>query len=86
MCSSLTRIVVSRHRHDELLDALPSTFSQVKVEDPFTEGAGMRPLAEFADETRLNASVLTDDVDRARDVARRLRSGTVGHNAMRTDR
>ena len=33
----------------------------------------------------LNASVFTHDVDRARQVARRLRSGTVGHNAFRTD-
>ena len=33
----------------------------------------------------LNASVFTDDVDRARAVAGELRSGTVGHNAFRTD-
>ena len=33
----------------------------------------------------LNASVFTGDVDRARQVAGRLRSGTVGHNAFRTD-
>ncbi len=33
----------------------------------------------------LNASVFTNDVDRARKVAGRLRSGTVGHNAFRTD-
>jgi aldehyde dehydrogenase (NAD+) len=33
----------------------------------------------------LNASVFTSDVNRARQVAARLRSGTVGHNAMRTD-
>src|SRR6202000_16986 len=33
----------------------------------------------------LNASVFTDDVDRARQVAGQLRSGTVGHNAFRTD-
>jgi acyl-CoA reductase-like NAD-dependent aldehyde dehydrogenase len=33
----------------------------------------------------LNASVFTNDVDRARDVAGQLRSGTVGHNAFRTD-
>ena len=33
----------------------------------------------------LNASVFTNDVDRARYVASRLRSGTVGHNAFRTD-
>ena len=33
----------------------------------------------------LNASVFTNDVDRARAVAGELRSGTVGHNAFRTD-
>jgi acyl-CoA reductase-like NAD-dependent aldehyde dehydrogenase len=33
----------------------------------------------------LNASVFTDDVDRARAVASQIRSGTVGHNAFRTD-
>jgi acyl-CoA reductase-like NAD-dependent aldehyde dehydrogenase len=33
----------------------------------------------------LNASVFTNDVNRAREVAGQLRSGTVGHNAQRTD-
>jgi acyl-CoA reductase-like NAD-dependent aldehyde dehydrogenase len=33
----------------------------------------------------LNASVFTNDADRAYAVARRLRSGTVGHNSWRTD-
>jgi acyl-CoA reductase-like NAD-dependent aldehyde dehydrogenase len=33
----------------------------------------------------LNASVFTNDIERARDVARQLRSGTVGHNSFRTD-
>ena len=33
----------------------------------------------------LNASVFTNDVDRAYGVARQLRSGTVGHNGLRTD-
>jgi aldehyde dehydrogenase (NAD+) len=33
----------------------------------------------------LNASVFTQDVDRARSVAGELRSGTVGHNNFRTD-
>jgi aldehyde dehydrogenase (NAD+) len=161
VCSSLTRIVVSRSRHDELVEALASTFSQVRVGDPFGDGVQMGPLAmrrqrdrvegyiakgveegatlatgggrpkhldrgwfieptvfgnvsnsatiareeifgpvlsvipaedetqavEIANDTiyGLNASVFTNDVDRARQVARRLRSGTVGHNAMRTD-
>jgi aldehyde dehydrogenase (NAD+) len=33
----------------------------------------------------LNASVFTNDVNRARQVAGQLRSGSVGHNAFRTD-
>jgi aldehyde dehydrogenase (NAD+) len=33
----------------------------------------------------LNNSVFTNDVDRAYQVARRLRSGTVGQNGFRTD-
>jgi betaine-aldehyde dehydrogenase len=33
----------------------------------------------------LNATVFTDDADRAYGVARRVRSGTVGHNGPRTD-
>jgi aldehyde dehydrogenase (NAD+) len=161
VCSSLTRIVVTRRRHDELVEALAGTFSQVRVGDPFAAGTQMGPLAarrqrdrvegyiakgiadgatlatgggrpkdldrgwfveptvfgnvdnastiareeifgpvlsvipaededhavEVANDTiyGLNASVFTNDVDRARDVARRLRSGTVGHNAFRTD-
>jgi acyl-CoA reductase-like NAD-dependent aldehyde dehydrogenase len=161
VCSSLTRIVVPRSRHDALLEALAGTFSQVRVGDPFSEGSQMGPLAaerqrdrvegyiakgiadgatlatgggrpkgldrgyyieptvfgnvdnssviaqeeifgpvlsvipaaDEADAVRiandtiygLNASVFTGDVNRAREVAARLRSGTVGHNAMRTD-
>ena len=160
VCSSLTRIVVSRQRHDELVDALASAFSQVRVGDPFDATTQMGPLVSGRQRDRvegyiakgieqgatlvtgggrpkdldrgyyveptvfanvenssaiaqeeifgpvlsvipvcdedvvatandtiygLNASVFTHDVDRARDVARRLRSGTVGHNAFRTD-
>ena len=161
VCSSLTRLIVSRARHDEFVEALAGTFSQVKVGDPFDAGTQMGPLAmsrqrdrvegyiakgleegatlatgggrpkgldrgyyieptvfgnvdnhstiareeifgpvlsviaaddedhavELANDTiyGLNASVFTNDVDRARAVAGRLRSGTVGHNAFRTD-
>jgi acyl-CoA reductase-like NAD-dependent aldehyde dehydrogenase len=45
VCSSLTRIVVTRTRHDELLEALASAFSQVRVGDPFEEQTQMGPLA-----------------------------------------
>jgi aldehyde dehydrogenase (NAD+) len=161
VCSSLTRIVVSRARHDQLLEALAGTFSQVRVGDPFDSQSQMGPLAAERQRTRvegyiakgvadgftlatgggrpkdlergwyieptvfgnvdnhsviaqeeifgpvlsvipaeneqdairvandtiygLNASVFTADVNRARQVAGQLRSGTVGHNAFRTD-
>lgn len=161
VCSSLTRIVVPRPRHDELVEALAATFSKVKVGDPFDADTQMGPLAaerqrdrvegyiakgieegatlatgggrpkdlergwyveptvfgnvdnhsaiatdeifgpvltvipadDEADAVRvandsiygLNASVFTEDADRAREVAGQLRSGTVGHNAFRTD-
>jgi acyl-CoA reductase-like NAD-dependent aldehyde dehydrogenase len=157
----LTRIVVSRHRHDELVEALAATFSQVTIGDPFAAETQLGPLVASRQRDRvegyiakgvaegatlatgggrpkhldrgwfieptvfgnvdnsstiaqeeifgpvlsvipaddeqhaiaiandtiygLNASVFTDDVERARDVARQLRSGTVGHNAFRTD-
>jgi aldehyde dehydrogenase (NAD+) len=161
VCSSLTRIVVSRHRHDALLEAMASSFSAIKVGDPFDLSTEMGPLAmsrqrdrvegyiakgkaegatiatgggrprhlnrgffieptvfgnvdnnmtiareeifgpavsvipaaseqqavEIANDTvyGLNASVFTNDVERAYQVARQLRSGTVGHNAWRSD-
>ncbi|PZH15018.1 aldehyde dehydrogenase [Streptomyces sp. NTH33] len=161
VCASLTRIVVSRPRHDEFLEALASAFSQMRVGDPFDAATQMGPLAAQRQRDRvegyiakgiadgatlatggrrpagldrgwyveptvfgnvdnhsviareeifgpvlsvipaddeqdavriandtiygLNASVFTSDVNRARQVAARLRSGTVGHNAFRSD-
>lgn len=161
VCSSLTRIVVTRRRHDEMVEALSANFEKVKVGDPFDPACEMGPLAmrrqrdrvegfiekgklegaklatgggrpahlnrgffieptvfgnvdnnstlareeifgpvlsvipvedeagavEVANDTiyGLNASVFTNDAERAYAVARELRSGTVGHNAFRTD-
>lgn len=45
VCSSLTRIVVPRHRHDELLEPLSATFSKVRVGDPVDPETQMGPLA-----------------------------------------
>jgi len=160
-CSSLTRIVVTRSRYDEMVEALAGEFSKVVVGDPYDAASQLGPLAserqrnrvqgyiakgvsqgaklaagggrpkhlekgwyveptvfaevdnsytiaqeeifgpvlsvipavDEADAIRiandtiygLNASVFTEDVDRARKVAGQLRSGTVGHNASRTD-
>jgi len=161
VCASLTRMIVSRSRHDSLVDALSSEFSKVIVGDPFDPQTHMGPLAsrrqrdtveryiakgkedgfrlaagggrpghlpkgffveptvfgnvdnrstiaqeeifgpvvvviptesdeqavEMANDSvyGLNASVFTNDIERAWAVARRLRTGTVGHNALRVD-
>jgi aldehyde dehydrogenase (NAD+) len=161
VCSSLTRVIVTKNRHDEFVEALAESFGGTRVGDPFDEAAQLGPLvsgrqrdrvlgyiakgveegatlatgggrpedldrgffvqptvfgnvdnastigrdeifgpvlavipaADEQDAVRiandsiygLNASVFTNDVDRARAVAGELRSGTVGHNAFRTD-
>jgi aldehyde dehydrogenase (NAD+) len=160
VCSSLTRIVVSKSRHDEMVEALAAAFGSVTVGDPFDEATQLGPLVSDRQRARvegyiskgldegaklaagggrpaiergfyveptvfggvdnsmtiaqeeifgpvlsvipseneqdsvriandtiygLNASVFTNDADRAREVARELRTGTVGHNNFRTD-
>jgi aldehyde dehydrogenase (NAD+) len=161
VCSSLTRVIVARRRHDQLLDAMSAAFSSIKVGDPFDSATDMGPLAmarqrdrvegyiakgkaegatlatgggrpkhlnrgyfieptvfgnvnnsmtiareeifgpvvsviaadsdeqaiDIANDTPfgLNASVFTNDVERAYRAARRLRTGTVGHNSFRSD-
>lgn len=161
ICSSLTRIIVSRDRHDDLVEALDASFRNIRVGDPFDPATGMGPLAmarqrdrvegyiakgidegarlatgggrpahldrgffveptvfcnvdnsmtiareeifgpvlsvipadneahavKIANDTifGLNASVFTEDAGRAYQVARQIRSGTVGHNGFRSD-
>lgn len=161
ICSSLTRYIVPRNKHDHFVEALRAQFEAVKVGDPFDPAVGMGPLAmarqrdkveamvheavregnvlvsggrrpahlnrgfffeptlfahvdnhdmiareevfgpvvtvipadsdeqaiAIANETvfGLNNSVFTNDPMRGYAVARRLRSGTVGHNAWRSD-
>jgi aldehyde dehydrogenase (NAD+) len=161
VCSSLTRIIVDRKRHDDLVEALSACFSAVKIGDPFDLSTQMGPLAmsrqrdrvesyiqvgkregarlaagggrpahlnrgyfieptvfanvenrstlaqeeifgpvlsvipadgeeaaiQMANDTiyGLNNSVFTNDINRAYETARRLRSGTVGHNSVRSD-
>ena len=67
--------------------------SVIAQEEIFGPVLSVIPAADEDDAVRiandtiygLNASVFTNDVNRARQVGARLRSGTVGHNAMRTD-
>lgn len=161
VCASLTRIIVTRNRHDALVDALSAHFQSVRVGNPFEATTQMGPLAtqrhydrvkryiekgraegatlaaggkrpadldrgyfiqptvfgnvdnastigreeifgpvlsvipakdeedaiKIANDTNygLNASVFTNDVERAYATARRIRSGTVGQNMMRNE-
>jgi aldehyde dehydrogenase (NAD+) len=67
--------------------------SVIAQEEIFGPVLSVIPAADEDDAVRiandtiygLNASVFTNDVNRARKVAGQLRSGTVGHNATRTD-
>src|SRR6185436_7566834 len=45
VCSSLTRVVVTQARHDEMVEALAENFAQVQVGDQFDAGSGIGPLA-----------------------------------------
>lgn len=160
-CSALSRVIVTKDRHDELVDALSAALAAVRVGDPTDSATEMGPMAmrrqldrvhdyiasgiqdgctlatgggrpagldrgfyvqptmfgdvgpdariareeifgpvlcvtpardeeeaiALANDTifGLNNSVFTADPDRALKVARQLRSGTVGHNAFRSD-
>jgi acyl-CoA reductase-like NAD-dependent aldehyde dehydrogenase len=45
VCSSLTRIVVTRARHDDMVEALAEAFRRVRVGNQFDEQTQMGPLA-----------------------------------------
>jgi len=45
VCSSLTRIVVTQKRHDEMVEALAENFAQVQVGDQFDAASQIGPLA-----------------------------------------
>jgi acyl-CoA reductase-like NAD-dependent aldehyde dehydrogenase len=70
-----------------------SNSSAIAQEEIFGPVISVIPAEDEADAVKiandtiygLNASVFTNDVDRARAVAGQLRSGTVGHNGFHTD-
>lgn len=57
VCSSLTRIVVTRGRHDALVEALAGSFSAINVGDPFTKGVQMGPLATARQRDRVESYI-----------------------------
>jgi acyl-CoA reductase-like NAD-dependent aldehyde dehydrogenase len=65
VCSSITRIIVTRHRHNDLVEALSSNFSQVKVGDPFDAGSQMGPLAMRRQRDRVESYIEKGKVEGA---------------------
>src|SRR5499427_7272959 len=57
VCASLTRIVVTRQRHDDMVEALAAAFSKVKVGDPFDPDSQMGPLAAERQRTRVEGYI-----------------------------
>ena len=57
VCASLTRIVVTRSRHDNMVEALAAAFSKVKVGDPFDPVSQMGPLAAERQRTRVEGYI-----------------------------
>ncbi|HEU0203132.1 MAG TPA: aldehyde dehydrogenase [Burkholderiaceae bacterium] len=57
VCSSLTRIIVPRHRHDAMVEALSAEFRAVKVGDPFDAACGMGPLASSRQRERVEGYI-----------------------------
>jgi acyl-CoA reductase-like NAD-dependent aldehyde dehydrogenase len=45
VCATLSRVVVSRRRHDALIDALSTEMSAIRVGDPYDPATQMGPLA-----------------------------------------
>jgi len=57
VCASRTRIVVTRSRHDDMVEALAAAFSKVKVGDPFDPSSQMGPLAAERQRTRVEGYI-----------------------------
>jgi aldehyde dehydrogenase (NAD+) len=57
VCWSIARVIVSRHRHDALVDALSANFQKVRVGDPFDSEVNMGPLAMGRQRDRVEAFI-----------------------------
>jgi aldehyde dehydrogenase (NAD+) len=57
VCAALTRIIVTRDRHDQLVEALAASFSAIKVGDPFAAPTEMGPLAMSRQRSRVEGYI-----------------------------
>jgi acyl-CoA reductase-like NAD-dependent aldehyde dehydrogenase len=62
VCSAVTRIIVTKKRHDDLVDALSAEFSQLVVGDPYDPRTHMGPLATCRQRDRV-ADMIAAAVD-----------------------
>jgi aldehyde dehydrogenase (NAD+) len=53
VCASLTRIVVSRRRHDQMVDALSAKFGAIRVGDPFDPATQIGPVVSRRQRDRI---------------------------------
>jgi aldehyde dehydrogenase (NAD+) len=65
VCASLTRIVVGRDRHDDLLDALSAEFAAVRVGSPFDLNSTMGPLVTGVQRDRVEGYIAKGIADGA---------------------
>ncbi len=66
VCSSLTRLIVSRKRHDDFVDALSSRFARVRVGNPFDDASEMGPLAMERQRDRVESYIAKGRAEGAR--------------------
>jgi acyl-CoA reductase-like NAD-dependent aldehyde dehydrogenase len=57
VCSSLTRVVIPRRRHDAIVDALASRFAKIRVGDPFDAALQMGPLSSEQQRARVEGYI-----------------------------
>jgi len=66
VCAALTRVVVTRRRHDDLVDAIASRLREVVVGDPLTQGTQMGPLAMRRQRDRVETYIESGKAEGAR--------------------
>jgi aldehyde dehydrogenase (NAD+) len=65
-CIALTRIIVTRERHDAMVDALGTHFGKLKVGDPFDPATQMGPLASSRQRERVEGYIAKGVQEQAR--------------------
>lgn len=66
VCSALSRIVIPRSRHNEMVDALSSAFQGIRLGDPFAAETQMGPLAMSRQRDRVEEYIARGVRDGAR--------------------